>query len=274
MNAIKTRITVMCISLIVMGLLIIVPGYGRIDPESAVGIWLFDEGSGKIARDSSGKDNDGDIMGKPKWLNGKFGQALEFGEESNWVQIKDNPTLRVSDMYTVMAWIKAERHFFPGTQWQGIIAKANNPRSYSFYTDDSKQFLIAIHFGGQHIVGMSGAQVPLEEWTHVAVVVETGKEGGKMRLFTDGKLTKETPNAGLKGLPGDSDTKDVVIGRTWEGARFFGGLIDEVALLKAVLTEDDISEIANKGLSRTLGITSVETAGKLTTTWATIKSRY
>jgi len=273
MNATKARIAIICISSIITGLLITAPGYGKIDPESAVGIWLFDEGSGKIAKDSSVKGNDGDIIGKPKWVDGKFGQALEFGEESDWVQITDNPTLRVTEVYTVMAWIKAERHFFPGTQWQGVIAKANNPRSYSFYTDNSKQFLIAIHFGGQHIVGLSGAQVPLDEWTHVAVVVETGKDGGKMMLFTDGKLTKETPNAGLKGLPGDSDTEDVVIGRTWEGARFFGGVIDEVALLKAVLTEDDISEIANKGLSRAFGITSVESAGKLTTTWATVKSQ-
>jgi hypothetical protein len=76
--------------------------------------------------------------------------------------------------------------------------------------------------GGAHIVGF-GSQVPLKEWTHVAFVVETGKTGGKMTSFTNGKLALETPRAELKGLPGDLDTKDVVIGRTWEGSRFFGG---------------------------------------------------
>jgi len=126
-------------------------------------------------------------------------------------------------------------------------------------------------FEGTHFVGMSGAQLPLNEWTHVTAVVETGKQGGILRLFTNGKLTKETVHNGLKGLPGDLDTKDVLIGRTWEDARFFGGLIDEVALFKTSLVEDDINTITNKGLEIALGITAVSTAGKLTTTWASIK---
>ena len=254
-------------------LICIAQSRAEVDPKTAVGLWLFDEGTGKKAEDVSGKGNDGEIIGKPKWVEGKFGKALEFGESSDWVQVKDHESLRVYKGYSVMAWINAERHFHPGTKWQGIIAKANNPRSFSFYTDDQKQFLIAIHFGGAHIVGLSGSQVPLKAWTHVAFVVETGKTGGKISAFTNGKLTKETPRADLKGLPGDGDTQDVVIGRTHEGSRFFGGIIDEVALFKAVLTEKDITEIMQHGIEKTLGIAPVDPTGKLTTTWATIRAQ-
>ena len=77
----------------------------------------------------------------------------------------------------------------------------------------------------------------------------------------------------IKGLPGDGDTQDVVIGRTHEESRFFGGVIDEVALFKAVLTEKDITEIMQHGIEKILGIAPVDPTGKLTTTWATIRAQ-
>ena len=45
--------------------------------DDAVGIWLFDEGKGGVAADTSGNGNDGEITGA-KWAEGKFGDALEF----------------------------------------------------------------------------------------------------------------------------------------------------------------------------------------------------
>ena len=267
------RVNILCVSLILTALILSPQIHAKIDPKTAVGIWLFDEGKGKTVSDLSGNSNDGEIMGNPSWEEGKFGTALQFGEPSDWVQVKDHPSLRVSTAYSVMAWVNAERYFFPGTKWQGIIAKANNPRSFSFYTDTSKRPLIAIHFGGAHIVGF-GTEFPLEEWTHLAFVVESGKNGGKITAYTNGKLVKETQSAALNGLPGDGDTKDVVIGRTHEGARFFGGMIDEVALFNTALTEDDMADIVEEGLSRILGITAVEPTHKLTTTWSTLKTQH
>ena len=45
--------------------------------DGVVGVWLFDEGSGDKAEDSSDAGNDGDFQGKPKWVKGKFGKCLE-----------------------------------------------------------------------------------------------------------------------------------------------------------------------------------------------------
>ena len=43
-----------------------------------VGYWPFDEGKGS-PKDASGNDNHGKIEGEPKWVDDKFGKALEFG---------------------------------------------------------------------------------------------------------------------------------------------------------------------------------------------------
>ena len=78
--------------------------YARIDPEAIVGIWLFDEGKGNIAEDSSGNGHDGTIMGAPKWSEGKFGEAMEFaGGES--IAVPDNERLNFgTDSFSVVIW--------------------------------------------------------------------------------------------------------------------------------------------------------------------------
>ncbi|MFC1713538.1 hypothetical protein ACFL6S_07720 [Candidatus Poribacteria bacterium] len=51
-------------------------------------------------------------------------------------------------------------------------------------------------------------------------------------------------------------------------------LIDEVAILNRVLTEDEINTIMTKGLDKALGITAVFPANKLATRWSTVKCQY
>ena len=50
------------------------------------------------------------------------------------------------------------------------------------------------------------------------------------------------------------------------------GAMDEVALFNIVLTEDQITEIAEKGLARTLGAEAVSPNDKLATAWGKIKT--
>jgi len=61
--------------------------FAQIDRETIVGIWLFDEGSGKAARDFSGKGNSGGLMNNPEWVEGKFGKALKFDGKDDYVEI-------------------------------------------------------------------------------------------------------------------------------------------------------------------------------------------
>ena len=58
----------------------------EVDLSSAVGIWLFDEGSGDSAKDISSKGNHAKLTKNPKWISGKFGKALEFNGKDNCVQ--------------------------------------------------------------------------------------------------------------------------------------------------------------------------------------------
>ncbi len=63
----------------------------------------------------------------------------------------------------------------------------------------------------------------------------------------------------------------VEIGK-WGSGSHFVGKIDEVAIFKDVLTEEDIQTIMDVGLDVALGgVSLVEPSNKLTTTWGKLK---
>ena len=65
--------------LTVLMLLLSIFCYFRITSANAdpIGVWLFDEGNGKIVKDVSGNEHHGEIVGEVAWANGKFESALE-----------------------------------------------------------------------------------------------------------------------------------------------------------------------------------------------------
>ncbi|MFA6994461.1 MAG: LamG domain-containing protein, partial [Candidatus Paceibacterota bacterium] len=60
-----------------------------------VGYWNFDEGTGAIAKDTSGNGNNGTLTNGPVWTSGKVGGALSFNGVNNGVQTSDNDVLDI-----------------------------------------------------------------------------------------------------------------------------------------------------------------------------------
>ena len=62
--------------------------YAGITATDFVGAWPFDEGVGKKALDTSGKSGNATLQGNTKWVQGKFGNAVKFNGESDYIEIK------------------------------------------------------------------------------------------------------------------------------------------------------------------------------------------
>ena len=71
MNTSNRKLAWVYVGLIVLGFCLSKFGHARIDPEDVIGLWLFDEQSGKTIKDSSGNGNDGEALGKFKRAPGK-----------------------------------------------------------------------------------------------------------------------------------------------------------------------------------------------------------
>ena len=226
--------------------------------DSLILYFSFDELDGDTVPDHSRYGNNGTIVGAPELVTGQFGNALKLNGQDDWVEVPHADILTVDENVTVMAWINAERHQGPNAQrWQGILAKGNGPRSYSFYTEFPSECL---HLSAGGSGSVCTGTVALNEWQHVVAHVDDGTH----RYWLNGENVGEFD--GKNPLPGAADTADVLVGKTHESNRQFLGLIDEVRIWNRALNEDEIRFEMNTS------VTPVDPLGKLSTTWATLKS--
>ena len=145
----------------------------------------FDTIDDKSTIDHSLYENHGEMIGDPQHVEGKYGKALQFNGVSDYVEIPHDESLTVDQDVTVMAWIHTERHTGPdNARWQGIMAKGNNPRSYSLWTEANSKCL---HFSvGPPNGGGSVCkdEVKLNEWQHVVAQVTNN---GTHRYWINGQ---------------------------------------------------------------------------------------
>ena len=107
--------------------------HADVNPGDVVGLWLFNEGSGDKVVDSSGNGHDGEKDGRIKWVNGKFGKALEFpGNSSGYVSVPHEDSLTLPN-WTITVWVNLQPK-----DWQLIVQKSisgeKNNNNYSLYS--------------------------------------------------------------------------------------------------------------------------------------------
>jgi hypothetical protein len=96
-----TRLTIICISFIIVSLMFAGISNAAIDQKSIMGMWLFDEGKGDAAKDSSGNGNDGVLTNGPEWEDGKFSKALSFDGVGTFVNCGNGESIQLSDKITI-----------------------------------------------------------------------------------------------------------------------------------------------------------------------------
>jgi len=212
--------------------------YARIDPKTAAGIWLFDEGKGDIAKDSSGKGNDGTIMGA-QWTEGKFNKALQFDGVDDYVDCGSSKSLDVVDHLTLAAWVKHK----PNND--GYIIMKNDVgdvmRQYGFldYPSENKYIKFFCHTAAagrpQNLTSPQNTSVDDDKWHHVAITIDYPN----LKFFIDGvdKVTHQLPDHMI------SVDTSVWIGKRKPNNFPLNGIIDEVAIFNVALSESDINHI-------------------------------
>ena len=106
MKLISRKLILVWMGLIAFCLVFTDISYSRLDRGDIEGLWLFDEGKGDVVGDSSGNGRDGEIFGA-KWVDGKFGAALEFDGTDDHVVIGSYYSIGGTDPRTTCLWFKA-----------------------------------------------------------------------------------------------------------------------------------------------------------------------
>lgn len=264
------KLRFLCIGVIVlfMGGLLATISDAKIDPDTIIGLWGFDDDGGDTAIDSSGNEHDGKLISSPKWVDGKFGGALEF-DGSNYVDVGNDESVQFDGDVTIVFWAKPEN---VAAGRQNIVCKAYGGEGcltqetsgvMSFYWGDG---------GGNAQPYVEVQRPPVGtivsgEWIHIAEVRDVGKR--QYRMYKNGEVVASASWNKCGDHPcGDSSPSDLnlYIGHGYAGK--FRGILDEVAIIGAVLSEDDIQNVMDKGFE---GVAAVDATGKLATTWANLK---
>jgi hypothetical protein len=224
---------------LVIGLLGLSPGSAQVNPDSIAGTWLLDEGSGTVAKDNSGHAYDADFKGKPAWVPGKFGGALEFQGDS-YLEIRNssaNLAFGGAAPFSITAWVK--------NQGGGTILGKFNGGVIGAYILQISGSTLSFHREVAPWAFAGTKALPSDDFAHAAVTYD----GAVMKIYVNGELDA-TQDRGAQNT--DTATPVCIGARLTSGApsQFFRGALDEVALFNVALTQDQIKEVM-KGLAST-----------------------
>ena len=223
----------------------------------AIGVWLFDEGTGEIVKDVSGNGHHGEIVGEVAWADGKFEGALEFDGGHVLVPHEDVMNLR---QWTMTAWIKVPKIVDP---YQIIVGKESWPdRNYTMWIRPGVMTFGFTLPGGAQDLQVGSKEVTDNQWHFVAGVYDEKN----LIPYVDGEQFNPR---GAAGKPATSNAPLIIGAQGPDGKNGpLRGTIDEVAVYNVALDEDEIVEVM-KGLSKQFQ--AVEAAEKLAVTWGQLK---
>ncbi len=247
-------------------------GYtSALDMKTAFLIYTFEEGAGEKVKDVSGNGNDGIIKGaNAKWVKGKNGGGLFLGGSGN--SINTTTVNNVGKTYfSECLWANFE-NLSTEQQFAYISCTGTANARYFYFSSWSSAGAPhdSLHAGTLTTAGAWGRGISTgrifktKQWYFIGGVVDT--KNGSIKVYVDGVLIQEQKidTGDTPGTP-----KEIWIGGTPENYQWINGTIDDVALFNSALTEQDFNTIMNNGISKGM---LVQAQGKLSSTWAYIKS--
>ena len=207
---------------------------------SLVGYWDFNDGN---ATDKSTNHNDGALKNGPQQVVGKFGNALQFDGDDDYIDFgrcADNLPLNnyPTEQVTITAWVKLSSDFSSSGRVLGKVRDdvalfiLNNKRIRGFIKNES----------GTTVKTSGGAVLNTDQWYFVAMTYN----GSEIEIFLDGASDQSAPQSGLIRNPHFVyQIGGYFFGCTTDYGGKFNGVIDEVQLWNRALSVQEIRALYN-----------------------------
>lgn len=206
--------------------------------EGLVGKWLFDEGEGTFAGDSSGNGNGGSLSNGIRWVDGVAGKAIRFDAVGDVVRINVKSVLPAGNAPQSTTWYQWVDAYPDGDSYM-LIGLSNGPGknviSPAAYRpgQNHKSGKITVWKGGTTVLAAPAPSV--KAWHHCAYTYD----GKTHRLYIDGKLEDSSAASPSLDIP-----------RRLEFGQYMGndpdqfrGLLDEVRVYSRTLSEREIRQL-------------------------------
>ena len=225
--------------------------------------WKFDETSGEVAKDSSGNNNDAQLLDfldpAQTWVAGKVGGALQFDGQMNRASVASSSKLDPGNDASFSMWLKPTTYGTVTSAGNYDISEGHILRrigQYDVYVLDNpgsvRQTLL--------VNGVNAPQTSLQlnEWQHFAAVIKNGM----VSFYKNGFPISDPVTVTL----GSNVDTNLVLGsnesEVLPSSRLYQGLLDEVGIWARPLTESEVLSLAGKD---SIGAPAVDTqSGSLT----------
>ncbi|MBN1807051.1 MAG: hypothetical protein JW837_17515 [Sedimentisphaerales bacterium] len=209
----------------------------NIDP-SLVGWWTFDEGSGSVAKDTSGESVDGTFFGDPSWgQDGDHRGVLLFDGTDDYVFIDG---LFQVPVYTIALWFRVDNGSGQRDIFSAYAVGVKHGILLEMQTDGTLRYLHRYPLGtggGTNIYTTTtyddGA------WYHAVMV----KSANNIKLYINGE---ELGTAADSSVFNPGDAFGVALGcldDERELARMFPGAMDDVRIYNRALSIEEIQAV-------------------------------
>jgi len=169
------------------------------------GCWLFNEAAGRTVHDVSGHGCHGSLSGDPVWAAGRFGRAIEFDGDDDWLDMGDRLDQGTDDI-TVCAIVRYSASSQPddwfGTCLGAIVGKGhrdNNGKGYGLCVDTDNKISWEVHDQSTGYTIASDSALN-DGCYHTAVGVCDRDSATGLRLYIDG--IRQSATADPTGIDG------------------------------------------------------------------------
>ena len=231
-------------------------------PSTLVAHLKFDETSGNIATDSSGRAFHAVLFNAPAFGPGTFGNALDFPATANQhATLPSGITSGLTD-FTISTWIKVNAF----ATWQRIFDFGTGTNNYMFLTAQGPagagrpRFTIRTSSVAEQFIDSSIA-LSSGTWTHVAVT----RSGNTVSIYVDGSLA----GSGTITLsPSDLGvTTQNYLGKSQFNDPYLNAALDDFRLYTQALSPAEINALTHPPAGAPAHLAAIPGDTQATLTW-------
>ena len=205
-----------------------------------IAYWKFDEGAGRTARDSAGK-NEAALSSGVAWAPGIINGAVHLdGGPNAYVTVPAGIVSTLSD-FTISTWVKVDIN----AGWNRVFDFGTGTNAYMFLSPDSGSNTVRYaitttsHPGEQTID--SSAPLTVGIWHFVAVTLS----GSTGTLYIDGMEVGQNTNMSLRPLDLGRTTLDYIGKSQWQPDPTLLGSVDDFRIYSRALSPPEINGLAH-----------------------------
>jgi len=233
-----------------------------LSPVAITAYYLFDEAQGNTAADQSGHNYHlgwgynpwGGGEDTPRWVGGKFNNAVNFRKSEEWFSINLPQVINFDQGLTISAWLKTTassengaRFFVMADGAGNNLVLAENLGKISLnlkYTDGYDSTVNGPYYFYRNYSLISNKTINDGSWHLVTVMLDPRPYNHQILIFLDGELDSTgffpcLPPAAIGMAVGVRENEAYYSGSQLN----FSGDIDDLAILSSNLSADDVKKL-------------------------------